>query len=86
MRVDHMGTKDVVRRIGSTSEVSIPGELIKLLGWRQGDNFDLNVVKGTLVISLEVNGSSSDNSLYSSDTPNNNQIIGGDAIARAAAN
>jgi len=86
LRADHAGTKEVVRRISSTSVVSIPGELIKTLGWRPGDTFDLSVVEGTLVISLELNDSSLHHSLYSSETPNNNQIIGGDAIANAAAN
>jgi antitoxin component of MazEF toxin-antitoxin module len=86
MRADRAGTKEVVRRISTTSVVSIPGELIRSLGWRPGDSFDLSVEDGALVISPELNGSSSHHSLYSSETPNNNQIIGGDAIARAAAN
>jgi antitoxin component of MazEF toxin-antitoxin module len=86
MRADRTDMKEVVRRISSTSTVSIPGELIKLLGWHPEDRLDLSVVEGTLVISQEFHGSSSENSLYSSETPNNNQIIVGDAIARAAAN
>ena len=85
MRANIAGTKEVVRRIGVTS-VSIPGELIRSLGWHPGDNLDLIVEDGALVISPELNGSSLHHSLYSSETPNNNQIIGGDAIASAAAN
>lgn len=86
MLVDRAGTKEVVRRIGSTSMVSIPGELINSLGWHPEDRLDLSVMEGTLVISPELNGSSSHHSLYSSEAPNNNKIIGGDAIARATAN
>lgn len=86
MRGDHAGTKDVVRRISTTSAVSIPGELIKSLGWHPEDSLDLSVVEGTLVISQELNESSSHHSLYSSEALNNDQIIGGDAIASAAAN
>jgi antitoxin component of MazEF toxin-antitoxin module len=86
LRVDRACTKEVVRRIGSKSMVSIPGELIKSLGWHAADRLDLSVMEGTLVISPELNESSSHHSLYSSEAPNNNQIIGGDAIARTAAN
>ncbi|MFA4957791.1 MAG: AbrB/MazE/SpoVT family DNA-binding domain-containing protein [Candidatus Methanoperedens sp.] len=85
MRANSAGTKEVVRRIGVTS-VSISGELIRSLGWHPGDNLDLIVEDGALVISPELNGSSSPHGLYSSETPKNNQIIGGDAIARTAAN
>ena len=86
MRVDRASTKDVVRRIGSTSMVSIPGELMRSLKWHPEDSLDLSVVEGTLVISQKLNESSSHHILYSSEAPNNNQIIGGDAIARATAN
>lgn len=86
MRADRTDMKEVVRRISRTSTISIPGELIKTLGWHPEDSFDVSVLEGTLVISPELNGSSSHHSLYSSETPNNNQITGGDAIARATAN
>ena len=39
-----------VRKVGKNSVVTVPPSKLKLLGWKEGDELDMNVVGNQLVI------------------------------------